>query len=182
MGQAGRSMSTMQWNATIAIVCKPQSQSEVCQFCSFQPLISNKHVGLWRDSLSPADHGEPSSAICTANLFSLLKSSRTSTRRSEIDRSFHSLLLEIFYLYYTFFSTCCTAAIAGRRRCVMWFLFFVSPHAVTEGHEVFPDSCGLHWVVLPVQRRHHTYYFDGLVAYKQLGTCDAHGAFVLVDY
>ena len=59
-------------------------------------------------------------------------------------------------------------------------LSLFSPHAL-GGHEVFPDSCGLHWVVLLVQRSHHTYYFDG-ITYKQLGTCDAHGAFVLVDY
>ena len=64
---------------------------------------------------------------------------------------------------------------------VVLFSLFL-PHDITEGHEVFPDVCGLHWVALFVQRRHHTSYFDGIAAYKQLGTCDAHGAFVLVDY
>ena len=46
MGQSGCRMWTMRSSAQTAIVCKSRSQSEVCQFCSFQPLISYRHVGL----------------------------------------------------------------------------------------------------------------------------------------
>ena len=182
----------MQSSARIATACEPRSQSKICQFCSFQTLSVTGALAcnvIRCRRLTTANRARLSAQL---SFFQRLESSGTSARRSRTGNNLYYLLvgelstnirLENFlYLYYTLISTCYTGAIAGRKKCIMWLLSLC--FCLMSSRKVmrcFPIG-GLHWVVLPVQRRHHTSYFDGIAAYKQLGTCDAHGAFVLVDY